>query len=257
MFNLSVCADTVFLELPFEQRVQEISKAGFMVEFWGWQGRDIDGIAADPQVCVGIINGSGRGSIVHPDLAQTFLEDIEQILEVAKKLRLKTLNLLAGQLDNAGKALHPISLHPATTWITAYETLCRVAELAEKHDVVYNLENLNTKVDHAGYPLPLVEDTARLVEQVGSPRIKILLDIYHAAIEEGNVIELIRTFKDYLGYIHVADVPGRHEPGTGELNYANIAKALRDIGYTGTIGLEAFPERDSQQAMARFREIFA
>lgn len=262
MFTLSVCADTVFLDLPFEQRVKQIAQAGFLIEFWGWQGRDLDALAADPAVQFAIINGVSQGSMFHPDLADEFMRSVEATLDVAKKLRLKRLNLLAGQIDNANArglmpAKYPITLHPATTWITAYKTLCRIAELAEQHDVTYNLENLNTKVDHEGYPLPRIEDTVRLVEQVGSPRLKILMDIYHTQIEEGNVITLIRTYRDYLGHIHIADVPGRHEPGTGEINYAQVAAALREVGYSGIVGLEAFPAEDAAQAMARFRAVFS
>lgn len=262
MFRLSVCADTFFLDLPFEQRVKAIAHEGFWVEFWGWQGRDLAALAADPDVHVSIMNGSGRGSLVHPDLADVFIEDITHIIDLALKLNCRELNLLAGEIDNEVAtglmpARYPITLHPTTTWITAYKTLSRVAELAEKHDLVYNLENLNTKVDHTGYALARVEDAVRLLEQVGSPRLKILLDIYHAQIEEGNIVDLIRAYHPYLGYIHVADVPGRHEPDTGEINYRFIAQVLREVGYEGGIGLEAFPKHDPYQAMARFREIFA
>ena len=84
-----------------------------------------------------------------------------------------------------------------------------------------------------------------------------LLDIYHTQMEQGNVIDTIRQYSDYIGYIHVADVPGRHEPGTGELNYPRIAQTLRDVGYDGTIGLECWPAGDAHQAMEAFRETFA
>jgi hydroxypyruvate isomerase len=257
--KLSVCADTVFIDLPFEQRAKKIAEAGFLVEFWGWKGRNLDALAADPQIQIGIINGSGRGSIMHPELADQYLEDVETIIGVARKLDCRVLNILAGEIaviDGLMPARYPVTYHPATSWATAYKTLSKVAELAEKHDVVYNLENLNTKVDHAGYPLALAEDCYRLVEAVGSPRVNILLDLYHAQIEEGNVIEVIRACRSRLGYIHVADVPGRHEPGTGEIHYPNVARALREVGYDGTIGLEAFPQNDPYEAMSRFKEVF-
>ena len=129
--------------------------------------------------------------------------------------------------------------------------------MAEKHDVVYSLEQLNTKVDHAGYPFSQVEDVVRLIEQVGSPRIRLLCDVYHIQIEEGNVIQSLQDYHEYIGYVHVADVPGRHEPGTGEINYPKIASVLRDLGYDGVVGMEAFPRDDDHQAMVRFREIFS
>jgi hydroxypyruvate isomerase len=102
-----------------------------------------------------------------------------------------------------------------------------------------------------------VEDVANLLEEVGSPRIKMLFDVYHTQVEEGNVVEVIRQFHGFFGHVHIADVPGRHEPGTGEINYSRIVKAFREAGYQGVIGLEAFPETDDFQAMARFREVFS
>jgi hydroxypyruvate isomerase len=118
------------------------------------------------------------------------------------------------------------------------------------------LENLNTKIDHAGYPLPHVEDVVRLLEEVGSPRIKLLLDIYHAQVEEGNIIQSIRDYGRFIGHVHVADVPGRHEPGTGEINYPKVVQALREIKYEGDIGLEAWAESSDDLAVSRFQSIF-
>jgi hydroxypyruvate isomerase len=187
---------------------------------------------------------------------ETFLSGVEQTLLVAQKLRCRELVLSTGEINDKGQVVHSIASHPATRWITAYKGLCRIAELAEKHDVTYSLEPLNTKVDHAGYPLPRAEDAVRLIEAVGSRRIRLLLDVYHAQIEEGNVTQIIRDFGKFLGYVHVADVPGRHEPGTGEINYPHIVRALRDVGYDGAVALEAFPESDSYRAMTRFREVF-
>jgi hydroxypyruvate isomerase len=83
-----------------------------------------------------------------------------------------------------------------------------------------------------------------------------MLDLYHAQIGEGNLIELIRRCGPAIGEIQVADVPGRCEPGTGEIHYPAITRALHAMGYTGTIGLEAWASGDSAQALHRFREAF-
>ena len=83
-----------------------------------------------------------------------------------------------------------------------------------------------------------------------------MLDIYHAQIGEGNLIELLRRAAPFIGEIQVADVPGRCEPGTGEINYPAIAKALADIGYCGTVGLEAWASGDDELALRRFRSAF-
>jgi len=95
-----------------------------------------------------------------------------------------------------------------------------------------------------------------LVSSVNRPALKLNLDLYHAQIGEGNLIELCRRALPYIGEIQVADVPGRMEPGTGEINYKAIARALKDMGYRGTIGMEAWASADDETALARFREAF-
>ena len=259
MYQLSVCAETVFRDLPFAFRVAEIARAGFLVEFWGRNGSDIDAIERkirdEPYIRISSMIGCAQGSIMHPEHVDSFLEGVRTRLSLAKRVSCRQLILLVSELNSQNEPAYPLSYHPATTWITAYEALCRVAELAEKHDVSYNLENLNT-VDHPGYPLSRVEDCVRLVERVRSPRIRILLDLYHAQMEEGNAIQSILDYRDFIGYVHVADVPGRHEPGTGELDYLSISRTLREVGYEGVIGLEAFPLADDRKALRNFHDVF-
>jgi hydroxypyruvate isomerase len=257
MYSLSVCADTVFLSLPFVERVKKIAATGFLAEFWNWKGRDVEAVASDSALRISAFTGYTKGSMVHPDGVQEFLAGVRESVAVAAKLHCKSLFLSAGELDSVGQVVHQIARHPATKWITAYKTLCQVADLAEKHDVTYALEHLNTKVDHPGFAFPLVEDALNLLIQVGSPRIKLLLDVYHSQIEEGNLVEVIRQCRGRIGHVHVADVPGRHEPGTGEINYQRIAELFREIGYEGVIGLEAFPKSDDMEAIRRFREVFS
>lgn len=91
------------------------------------------------------------------------------------------------------------------------------------------VEFLNTEVDHPGYFLDRSGDALELIRRVGNPRVRVLFDIYHAQIVEGNVIERLRSSIDYIGQIHFADVPGRHEPGTGEINYRNVFRAIYDF----------------------------
>ncbi len=254
-FRLSVCAEWVYGSLPFVERAKKLNQAGFLVEFWTREGPEIDALVK-AGIRVGTIGVTTDGSIMHPDGVEPLLAGLRKRLIVSEKLRCNELNLVAGVVGPNGEVVHAISEHPATKWITAYKGLCRIAELAEKHDVIYNLEPLNTKTDHPGYGLSRIGDAVRLIEQVGSPRIKILFDIYHQQVEEGNTIQLIRDYHPYIGYVHVADVPGRHEPGTGEINYPKVAQVLREVGYRGTVGLEAIPLADDEQALACFREVF-
>ena len=187
MYELSICADTLFLGLPFVERAKKIAACGFLVEFWNWAGRDIEALSQDPNVRVSAFTGYTKGSMLHPDGVDDFLAGVQESIIVAKQLRCRSLFLSPGELDNHGQVAHKIAGHPATKWVTAYKTLCRIAELAEKEDLIYNLEHLNTKVDHPGFAFSRVEDAVSLLEQVGSSRIKLLLDVYHAQVEEGKL----------------------------------------------------------------------
>ncbi|HEY6687233.1 MAG TPA: TIM barrel protein, partial [Propionibacteriaceae bacterium] len=122
--------------------------------------------------------------------------------------------------------------------------------------VIFCLENLNTAVDHPGTPFAKAADTLALVAAVDKPHLRLVLDIYHAQIGEGNLVELIEKCAPYIGEVQVADVTGRCEPGTGEINYPRIAQALREIGYHGTVGLEAWASGDREFALERFRSAF-
>jgi hydroxypyruvate isomerase len=255
--TLSVCADTFFLDLPFLDRVRAIRDAGFAVEFWQWRDRPIDDMARLADVRWTSFVGWLGGTALHPDGVADFLEGVRRSLEVADRLGCPRLILVTGELDERARPVHPPATHPITRWTTAYRAYSEVAAMATRAGVTYCLENLNTKVDHPGYELPTVEDTAAIVDAVSSPNLRLLLDVYHAQIQEGNVVQLIERYGDRIGLVQVADVPGRHEPGTGELHYPRIATALRDAGYSGPIGLEAFPEGDPHLALDRFRHAFS
>jgi hydroxypyruvate isomerase len=141
-------------------------------------------------------------------------------------------------------------------WLQAARTLTRLDELSERAGRVFTLENLNTAVDHPGTPFAKAADTLVPVEAVGSPHLRMNLDLYHAQIGEGNLIQLLERALPLVGEIQVADVPGRCEPGTGEINYPAVAAALDRLGYTGVVGLEAWASADPVQALERFRAAF-
>jgi len=255
-FELSICADTFFTDLPFAERISRIADAGFAVEFWTWIGRDTAAIAQAPGVRVTGFNGYIGGSMVHPDGAAAFLDGVRRSVPIALDAGVRELFLTTGEMGRGGEVAHAIAEDPSTRAITAWKVLSEIADLAENHDLVYNLENLNTKVDHRGYALPRVADVLALIDGLESTRVRVLLDLYHAQVQEGNLIDVIRTTGPRIGHVQVADVPGRHEPGTGEVHYPAVADALRNSGYTGVVGLEAFPSATPEVAMLRFREAF-
>ena len=134
--------------------------------------------------------------------------------------------------------------------------LKRVAPTAERHGVTLCLEVLNSKVDHKDYQADHTAWAAQVVQGVGSPRLKILYDIYHMQIMEGDVIRTIRTYYPLIGHFHTGGVPGRNEiDDTQELNYRRIMQAIADLGYTGFVGQEFVPKRDPIASMKQAFEI--
>ena len=254
-FPLAVCAEMVFLDLPFEERVHRIDDLGFAVEIWFSQGKDIKALRATGATFSSMA-GYLHGNIVEPDAAKTFLKTAEQTLDVARELGCPRLVVHPAELVE-GKAAKPMFRVSGEMWLTALRTLERLAELGERAGVVYCLENLNTVVDHPGVPLARAKDTLALVEAVDSPHVRMMLDLYHAQIGEGNLVALIERAGQAIGEVQVADVPGRREPGTGEIYYPAVARALERIGYTGTVGLEAYASGDDVRALERFRAAFA
>lgn len=258
-FTLAVSSEMVYLDLPVPERIRRIHEHGFQAEIWDWTHHDLDALEAlrDEGVVYSSMTGYLRGRLTDPEGAAELLATAEQSVPVAKRLGIPRLNLHGTGLDDKGRPVRPEPVVTGPMWLAARHTLRRIAELGEREGVTFVLENLNTAVDHPGVPFATAADCLALVESVDSPNLRLMLDLYHAQIGEGNLIELCRRALPFIGEIQVADVPGRCEPGTGEISYPAVARALGDMGYTGTVGLEAFASGDSDLALQRFREAFA
>ena len=254
-FPLAVCAEMVFVDLPFEERVRRIDELGFQVEIWDWTEKDVDALVRT-EATFSSMTGYIHGSLADEDGAEELVRTAEQSLRVADRIGCPRLNLHGTGLDGKGLPVNPVHEVTGPMWITAYRTLCRIAELGERAGVMFCLENLNTAVDHPGVPFARAADTLALVEAVDSPHVRMMLDLYHAQIGEGNLVAFIERAGPAIGEVQVADVPGRCEPGSGEIYYPDIARALERIGYIGTIGLEAYASGDDAQALERFRAVF-
>jgi hydroxypyruvate isomerase len=254
-YRLAASAEMLFLDLPFEERVRRISALGFEVEIWNWTTKDADALVATGAT-FSSMTGYVTGTLADPDGAQELLRTAEDSLKVAEQLDCPRLNVHGTGLD--GKGLPVVATETVTPemWLTAARTLTRLAELGERAGRVFTLENLNTAVDHPGTPFARAADTIALVQAVDSPHLRLNLDLYHAQIGEGNLVELVERALPFVGEIQVADVPGRCEPGTGEIFYPAVAAALDRLGYDGVVALEGWASGDPERALERFREAF-
>jgi hydroxypyruvate isomerase len=255
MFELAVCAEMVFRHLPFIDRVKKITDLGFHVEIWDWTKHDIAALQKTG-ASFSSMTGYIEGDLITPDGAKRLIQTAEQSIEVARRLHCPRLNLHGTGLDGKGLPVKPTPVVTGAMWLAAARTLSQIAELGRRADVVFCLENLNTEVDHPGVPFAKAADTLALVKAVDSPHVRLNLDLYHAQIGEGNLIELTRTALPFVGEIQVADVPGRCGPGTGEINYPTIARALVEAGYRGVVAMEAWASGVDELALRRFREAF-
>jgi hydroxypyruvate isomerase len=187
--------------------------------------------------------------LVNPREREEFIHQMEMAVEAAKKVDSPQLVTLTG---------NELGGMPRSEQMTnAVEGLRAVAPMLEKNGITAVVEVLNTYVNHAGYFLYYVRDGAELIDRVGSPNVKLLFDIYHVQIMEGNLIENIRNNIDRIGHFHVGDVPGRHEPGTGEINYRNVFKAIYELGdrYKGSTALEYGPLAPVEENLADMRKL--
>ena len=182
---------------------------------------------------VGAIGGGGsiaKNGPVDPAYHATFEQDVRGNIAKAQALGSKVLLCLAGQfLTGVPKEAQMDALVQAGK---------RVAPMLEDAGITLVWETLNVKVDHGGYALVYSADGADVVRRTGSPNVKFLFDVYHQQISEGDIIRNIRAYVNEIGHFHFGDNPGRHEPGTGELNYRSIFRGIYEAGYRGIIAAE-------------------
>ncbi len=256
--QLAVSAETVYLDLPFLERVRRIAERGLQVEIWDWSGHldDLDALVASGAEVVSM-TGYLRGNLTDEDAIREFLSTAEESLAIAEKLNCPRLNVHGTGLGEGGLPVRPVETVTGAMWAKATLTLAKLAALGEREGRIFMLENLNLAVDHPGTPFARAEDCLALVSAIDSPWLKLNLDLYHAQIGEGNLIELTRRCLPWIGEIQVADVPGRCEPGTGEINYPAIAAALREMEYDGTVAMEAFAKGNSDVAVDAFVATFS
>lgn len=159
-----------------------------------------------------------------------FLADVRRAVEIHKIIGNEVATVCSGlAVDN-------LSYTAQTT--NCIEVLKRAGELCRDTKMLLVLEPLNVRVDHAGYFVVFSDHGAEIIANANHPNVRLLFDCYHQQISEGNLIGHIRKHYGWIGYFQTGDVPGRKEPGTGEVNWSNVFKAIHGLGYQGMIGME-------------------
>jgi len=249
--KLSACIEMIFSNVPeFVDRVDRAADCGLPAfEFWGWHNKDLPALRERADRLGLKIAGmccDSTGALVDPNNTAAWIEGAKESIGKAVEFGVPTLIVTTGNELNLPRSVQ----HEAIV-----QGLKGVAPEAEAQGITLVLEPLNIRVDHGGYYLFTSDEGFEILDEVGSPRVKLLYDIYHQQITEGHLIPRITASIDKIGHFHCADVPGRFEPGTGEINYVNVFRAIAEADYEGFIGLEFRPTGDHGEAVKATRRI--
>lgn len=232
-------------------RIRAASAHGLeAVEIWGWRDKDLDSIeTALNETEVHLLS-----LIVDPKLDLTttanhakYLEGVRESLVVAERLNAPNLVAVAGdEIEGASRD----EQHAAVV-----SALKAAAAIVDGSHVTILLEPLNSKVDHVGTFLTSTREGLEIIREVGSPHVKLLLDAYHALMMDEDLAEVIGDDIELVGHVQVADAPGRHEPGSGGLDWEHQIGVLRRLGYTGYFGMEYLPTVPTAESLAVIESI--
>jgi hydroxypyruvate isomerase len=257
-FKLSVMLWTVFTNLPFEQRLEQIAEAGYknvelVGEYDNWTDEDFRRANAKRKqlgITFDCTAGLKHGVSV-PDHRRPLLEELRHALPIMEQIDCPSMILLSG---NRVAGMPREAQHRC-----CIETLKAAADLVQGKSINGEpvrllLETIDPE-ENPQYFLTEIAEALEIVQAVGHPQVRLLYDLYHEQIAAGNLIEKLEKSLPHLGLVHIADVPGRHEPGTGEINYQNIFRKLADLNYTGVVAMEFHPSGDPVIQLRAAREM--
>ena len=233
--KMSACVDALWPKIPCGDAAKLAAGCGAKaIEFWGWWDKDLQSVkrACDENslavaaICTRFI------SLVDLYSQDAYLQGLRESISAARMLDCHTI------ISQVGNELAGIPRKVQRSKLT--DGLNKAADILLSHDIQLVIEPMNTRVDHKGYFLWSSMEAAQIVREVNSPRVKMLFDIYHQQVMEGDILQHIRENLDCIGHMHCAGVPGRHSLSESELNYDYVFRAIDDMGYEGFMGLELF-----------------
>jgi hydroxypyruvate isomerase len=243
--KLSVCIEMFWTDLSFEERIRRTAALGFEAyEFWGWKNKNLDAMRAAQEetgIKLGALALEPGFAVVNQDNEREIMQGIAMTAETAQSLGCNSVIVTTGNVI-AGEPWE-------MTRRRVVRRLKKMAQVAADAGVRICLEPLNPFVDHKGYWLTTMAEAGDIVEEVDSPALTILYDLYHQQITEGNLIANLQRHAHQIGHVHTAGVPGRHELVGGENDYGVLFHAIDNAGYTGFVGLEFRPTIGEEAAL--------
>ena len=232
----SLCIEPVFKNVGFYDRIALAKEAGAdAVEFWdptAYDAKKIGAAAARAGIPVAACCLAEAWKIRLNFPFDAVKKNVERSISLGRDIGCSTFIGLSGDVECRADSQKTLLI----------ENLKRTADLCERENVTIVVEALNSIYDHKGYYLDSSYVGFEIMKAVNSRHIKLLYDVYHMQLMEGNLINSVTTNIDFIGHFHSAGVPGRHEPANGEIFYPRIIKAAEDAGYDGYFGMEYWPE---------------
>jgi hydroxypyruvate isomerase len=252
-FKLSVMLWTVYPKLTFDQRIEKVVAAGYhavelVEEYKNFTKEDYAKFRAKKRELHLTVDATSGISHSLCDASQraAFLEEVRAKLPVLEELECHKLIILSGD-KVPGQS--PQQMHQ-----NCVETLKRAADIAATKNVGILLENIDPE-ENPQYFLTSVSEGFEIVRSIHAPNVQFLYDFFHEQIAEGNLLAKLEKNLDLIGVVHIADVPGRHDPGSGEINYPNIYRKLGQLGFNGYVAMEFIPEGETVAALTAAREM--
>ena len=231
--NFSICVDALYNKKDFYEGMKEVKELGYKaIEFWSWWDKDIPKlIKTKEELGLEISTFCTRFISLNEEATRAdYINALKESIATCKSLGCKSLITQVGN--------DVLSLSRAEQIANIIKGLKEAAPLLEEADITLLVEPLNIKVDHKGYFLSSSKEAFQIIKEVGSPKVKVLYDIYHQQITEGNLIPNIEAAWSEIAAFHLGDNPGRNEPTTGEINFKNVFKYIYSRKYEGVLCME-------------------
>jgi hydroxypyruvate isomerase len=255
--ELSVCTEMLFREFgePMSlAQLRAVKGAGIdAVEFWFWRNKDIDAVEralGETGLSTITMVSEPQSQAVDPSRQDEFVTAVRESLPIAQRLGIPNLVLVAGDTQEVATDGEQ---RKALT-----DALRAAAPYAEEAGITLVLENLNSRIDHVGTYLSSTPLALEILRDVESANVKMLYDLYHSVVMDEDPAEVLAGAIDLIGHVQVADHPGRHEPGSGLVDWKKQIRTLRRLGYQGAVGLEYTPSTgNSTESLRHIRDAVA
>lgn len=253
--EFSGCVESLFVREhdAIDERIRACAAAGLeAVEFWLWRDKDLDKIEralVDTGLRLTLFSVGPRAPIVDPGTHRAFIAGVRDSVTAARRLKALALCVLADDRGVGASTNEPRASSRQAQRAAVVAALKQAAPIAADGGITLLVEPLNSKLDHKGYFLDRTPEALDIIEEVDHPAVRLLYDMYHSKMMGESFGAVLAGRGRLIGHVHVADVPGRHEPGSGSVDWASAMATLATEAYRGPIGLEFWPRGATVEAI--------